>query len=147
MYVLVQDGALVLPLRTPRKVEAKLLDGALLSPPDGRWTDALAAACGFLPVTEPVRPAITVTQTFDPDTIELVAGVPTRVYHVRDKTQAELDDDAAAARDALERQQARDAVAELDTFLALQTPTNAQVVAVVRLLCRVAKRLIRDTFQ
>lgn len=107
-------------------------------------TAAELAACGWFVVVEPAPPTLTALQTRDPDTIEVVGGVPTRVYHVRNKTQAELDADAAAAQAITERQQARDAIADLDAFLALQSPTNAQVVTVVRLLCRVAKRLIRD---
>jgi hypothetical protein len=104
----------------------------------------LQEACGYMVVVEPPRPPITALETFDPDTFQLLVGVPTRIYHVRNKTQAELDAEAAAVTAEAERDDARAAIAQLDTFLAIGTPTNAQVLAVVRLLARVAKRLIRD---
>lgn len=148
MYLLVQNGAIVQPLRTPGAKEAKLLDGFLMAPPDGVWTDSLAAACGFLPVVEPPRPSITATQTFDPDTFAMVNGSPTRVYNVRNKTQAELDADAAAAAAQAERDQAKAAIAQLDAFITNGTNnTAAQVRDQVILHARILKRLIRDAFQ
>jgi hypothetical protein len=143
VYALIRDGVIEA-VRNPRTSgEFKLSDGTLLRPANG-WTDALAALCGFVRVVDPGAPVLQPTQTLDPNTVTLLAGVPTVVYHVRNKTQAELDADAATALAELERQQARDAIADLDTFLALPTPTNAQTLAVVKLLCRIAKRLIRD---
>jgi hypothetical protein len=56
---------------------------------------ALQQACGYYTVVEPERPPITTAETFDPDTVELVADVPTLTYHVRAKTAAELATDVA----------------------------------------------------
>jgi molybdopterin-biosynthesis enzyme MoeA-like protein len=57
--------------------------------------------------------------------------------------QAQLDAEAEALRKA-ERDQARAAVATLDTHITTLagTPTNAQVVAAVLFLCRAMRRLI-----
>jgi hypothetical protein len=95
MYALVVDGQIQSTGRLPES--ARRLD-------DGAWVMGLAtaglelqAACGYLEVVEPTRPTITTAQTFDDDTIELVAGVPTRVYHVRAKTAPELAADVANA--------------------------------------------------
>jgi hypothetical protein len=41
-------------------------------------------------VVDPGPPALTPTQTLDPSTVELVAGVPTLTYHPRNKTAQEL---------------------------------------------------------
>jgi hypothetical protein len=146
VYALVRDGVIEAVRNPSRHGEVKLSDGRLIRPPDSGWTDSLAAACGFVPVADPGAPIITALQTFDPHTVEMIGGVPTVVYHVRNKTQAERDIEAAEAQAQVERQQARDAVADLDAFLALPTPTNAQTLVVVKLLCRIAKRLIRDAF-
>jgi cytochrome c553 len=40
-------------------------------------------------------------------------------------------------------QQADSAMADLSAFLALQSPTNAQTLAAVRLLCRIQRKMIR----
>lgn len=142
MFAFVKDGLIVSTGGLP--TSARRLDTqAWVMGLDTAGT-ALRQACGYHAVVEPARPTITSGQTFDPDTIELVAGTPTRTYHIRAKTQAELDADTAAATAATERDDARAAIAQLDTFLAIGTPTNAQVIAVVRLLTRVSKRLIRD---
>jgi hypothetical protein len=140
MYALVVDGQVQ---------STGGLPGSARRLSDGAWVMRLDSveeqeSCGYFLVVEPTRPTITTAETFDPDTVELVNGVPTLIYHVRSKTQAELDADIANALAATERNEARAAIAQLDTFLAIGTPTNAQVIAVVRLLCRVAKRLIRD---
>jgi hypothetical protein len=85
-------------VRNPRRSgEFKLSDGALLKPPATGWTDALAAVCGFVPVADPGPPAITSLQTFGDHTVELIGGVPTIVYHPRDKTAEELAAEIQAA--------------------------------------------------
>lgn len=73
---------------------ARRLDtGQWLMPHAGQWTDAQAAACGYLPVVETERPPDTETTTSD-SSIELIDGVPTQVWTVRDWTQEELDQQA-----------------------------------------------------
>jgi hypothetical protein len=84
------DGVIAAVRQPSARGERKLSDGALLRPPESMWTDDLAAVCGFVPVTDPGRPTLTSLQTLDTNTVELIAGVPTIVYHVRDKTPEEL---------------------------------------------------------
>lgn len=130
-------------------------------------SDAELAACGWLKVVEPERPAVTAQETFDADTIELVAGVPTRVYHVRAKTAGELAADTAAANSVAVSDLAalNTAIANLKSFLvdpdvqavldqanntALPTATlNRALKAIVRQLRRDANfdlRLARYVF-
>ncbi len=146
-YALVQNGAIVA-VRNPGRSEAKLLDGQLLSAPDGVWTDALAAACGFLPIVEPTPPTLTAQQTLDPDTFVMQAGKPTRVYNVRAKTAAELAADAQAAADQADRDQAKAAVTQLNAFIANGTAnTAAQVRDMTVIQARILVRLIKDSFR
>ena len=70
---------------------------------DGGWVlglrDAdisLQAACGWLEVVDPGRPPDTETTTSD-RTLELLTGIPTYVYTVRDKTDAEITSDLQSA--------------------------------------------------
>lgn len=56
-----------------------------------------------------------------------------------------LDNSAAQEHDARE-QQAAQALGDLRAYLALQNPTNAQTIAAVRLLCRVAINLIKFAY-
>jgi hypothetical protein len=142
VFARVNGSAVVETAGRPRNL-IRLADGAKVLFSE-YITEAELNACGWYTVIEPARPTITAQQTFDPDTFEFADALVSRVYHVRNKTQAELDDAAATAQAELERQQARDAIVDLDAFLALPTPTNAQTLAVVKLLCRIAKRLIRD---
>jgi hypothetical protein len=142
VFALVVDGSIVSTGGLP--TSARRLDTQAWVMGLATAGTVLQQACGFFMVVEPARPTITTAETFDPDTVELVNGVPTRIFHVRSKTQVELDADIAAATATAERDDARAAIAQLDTFLAIGTPTNAQVIAVVRLLARVSKRLIRD---
>lgn len=61
-------------------------------------------------------------------------------------TQDEIDARAEAEADEAERQQAKQAVQNLRDFLSTPSPSNAQVLGAVRLLCRVAVRLIIDRY-
>ena len=68
-------------------------------------------------------------------------------------TQAQIDAAKATAeatsfpeRTAM-RQAAASAITDLDTFFALTTPTNAQVVAVVKRMCQINKQLIKRVIQ
>ncbi len=86
-YALVKGGQVT--ERRPGRYETKVSDGATLSPPDGGWTDELAALCGFLPVTDTTQPPDTATTTHD-RSVELIEGTPTVVWVERPKTQTEL---------------------------------------------------------
>jgi len=75
--------------RNPGRVETKLSDGARLSAPDGRWTDELAALCGFVRIVDTVRPADTDTHTHE-RTVEVIDGTPTVVWTERAWTEEEV---------------------------------------------------------
>lgn len=117
-YALVVDNTVVRTAGTPSNLVRLDTGGKVLY--SAYITDAELAECGWFLVVEPPRPAITPQQMFDPDTVEVVAGTPTRVYHVRAKTAVELQADTAAANtlvvsdlDALNT-----SIANLKTFLA-----------------------------
>jgi hypothetical protein len=82
-------------------------------------TDAELNGCGWFLVVEPTRPTITAAETFEPDTIALVAGTPTRRYHARPKTVAELAADTAQANSTTVSNPTNIAteIANLKTFL------------------------------
>lgn len=117
MYALVVDNTIVRTAGTPTNLE-RIEDGAKVLYSAYITADELAA-CGWFLVVEPEPPTITASQTFDPDTIELIAGVPTRVFHVRDKTPAELAADTAAANSEVVSDLAaiQTAITNLKTFL------------------------------
>lgn len=116
-----------------------------VDPPTGHYevlTVGNAASFGYYPVdTSAVRPADTATATWD-RTVPFVTDRFVVTWVERAKTQAELDADAAQA----DREQARQAVTNLRAYADAASPTNAQTVAIVKLLCRVCIRLIRDQY-
>ena len=69
-------------------------------------------ATGWFEVVDTVRPDDTPTTTHD-RTVELVAGTPTVVWTERDKTQTELDAEAAQADRETKRSNYQGAVATL----------------------------------
>jgi hypothetical protein len=82
---------------------------------------------------------------YDPKTgttTERYIDVPDVVSEADGMVVAQQQAQQAANADAL-RSQASDALANLRAYRDLASPTNAQTVAVVRLLCRVAIGLIR----
>ncbi|MBK8758818.1 MAG: hypothetical protein IPM08_17395 [Actinomycetales bacterium] len=89
-YALVVGGIIQSTRNTPPPAARRLDTGAWVTPLDGIWTEALAAACGWLPVAVVARTADTATHTSD-YAVTLVGGVPTDTWTVRAKTQAELD--------------------------------------------------------
>lgn len=128
--------------RGPARLERKLSDGALLGPPDTGWTDELAALCGFVPVVETAAPAVTAAQVAE-STVQLVAGIPTRAWTVRAKTAAELAGDTANTNRGTLTTRASAALTGNASFLAIATPTAAQVAAQVKALTRQVNALIR----
>ena len=106
---------------------------------------AVQEACGWFQVTDTTRPADTVTERYE-RSVDLVAGVPTVVWSAVAKTVEEQAAEAAEAAAVIERQQARNAIANLNQYLALTSPTNAQVRQAVDYLARVCKRLIVDQY-
>lgn len=130
---------------------AKRLDtGQWVLPHAGQWTDAQAAACGYLPVVPADRPADTATHTSD-RSVELVAGVPTVVWTSRPWTAEEAaartaDTNRTAIEQAVANAlaQNRTIVSGADTYLAIASPTNAQIAAQVRSLTTAAKWAARQ---
>jgi len=128
--------------RGPGRLEVKLSDGALLGPPETGWTDELAALCGFVEVAETVPPTPTSAQVAV-STVTLPGGVPTRTWTLRPKTTAELDADKSGTNRSTLTDAARTVYVANRNFLALTTPTNAEVLAQVRRLTRTMQALIR----
>lgn len=128
--------------RGPGRLEVKMSDGALLGPPETGWTTELAQLCGFAVVAETAQPADTATQTYT-RSLTFPGGVPTVTWTVRLKSQAQLDAVTANTTAATITTQATTALGVNRTFLALATPTNAQVVAQVRALTRQNNGIIR----
>lgn len=113
-----------------------------------RWWDlrdrdpAKLAALGWLPIIQAPRPADTDTTTSEL-THALVDGQPAQVWTARPWTAEELAERAAAVNEETLHSRANTALNGLSTFLGITSPTNAQTLAVVRLLCRAVAALIR----
>lgn len=115
----------------------------------GQWVLALRSAdvatqqaCGWYKVAETAPPDDTATDTFD-RSVQLIAGVPTVVWTQRPKTPTELDGAKSAATQTTLEGNARNAYTANRNFLAVASPTNAQVVAQVRALTRQQNAVIR----
>ena len=106
---------------------------------------ALQEACGWYTVADVARPPDTPTTRFE-RSFEMVATVATMVWTAVPKTQVEQDAETDAAAAEVLRQEARDAIADLDAYLGLGSPTAAQVRQAVDFLARVSKRLIVDNY-
>lgn len=141
-YALVVGGIIQSTRNTPPPAARRLDTGAWVTPLDGIWTEALAAACGWLPVAVVARTADTATHTSD-YAVTLVGGVPTDTWTVRAKTQAELDATTSTTNGAALLAKAATALTNNAAFLAVASPTNAQAVAQVKALTRQVNALIR----
>ena len=97
-YALILSGTITAEGNLPKSAR-KVGTGQWITPPDGVWTDAQAAECGWLPVVDATRPVDTATKTSD-RTLTIVAGKPTVVWTVRDKTPAELHAEQVTAAQA-----------------------------------------------
>lgn len=145
MYALVTAGQIASVGPLPNAAR-RLVDGRWVTPPDARWTDGQAAECGYLPVTDTARPADTAATTWE-RAITLVAGVPTVTWTERGKTAGELAADETTANRSTIEGKAAAALGVNDTFLALASPTNAQVLAQTKMLTRECSALIRLLLQ
>ena len=105
-------------------------------------TEAELNQCGWFKVATVPRPADTPTTTYDRSVI-VTLTVPTELWTARNKTQAELDADRDAANNTTIRQQANTALDNNRTYLAIATPTVAQVTAQVRALTQQMNGVIR----
>lgn len=115
----------------------------------GEWVMGLAtappelvAATGWTEVVDTPRPADTATTTHD-HSVELVAGVPTVTWTERAKTSEEQASQTQQANRTTIEDQARTALTNNRTYLALASPTNAQNLAQIRALTRQNNGLIR----
>lgn len=147
MYALVINAQILSEGPTP--TGARRLDtGAWVTPSGGVWDPAVAAACGYLPVTDAARPADTAGTTWD-RTLVLVAGVPTVVWVERAKTAGEVSAEQAAAARAANRATVAAIVDDLQAEKARVQPvldaTNATINAgpapYLRDTARAAKRI------
>jgi hypothetical protein len=142
-YALVIDGIIQTEGGLPRS--ARRLDtGAWVLGLREYGTPDVIAACGYVEVVATPRPADTDTVTYD-RTLELVDGVPTVVWVQRAYTDGETASKVESSNAAQIRTAAGNALDGNRTFLAIQSPTNAQVVAQVRALTRQNQGLIRLT--
>ncbi len=105
-------------------------------------TEAELNACGWFTVVTVAPPADTPTQTSD-RSLTVVAGKPTETWTVRNKTQGELDTARDQSNAVTIRQQATTALDNNRTYLAIATPTAAQVAAQVRALTQEMNGVIR----
>lgn len=73
--------------RNPRPGERRTDTGEWLTPPDGVWSPADAALCGFLPIITQDRPADTSAGTWD-RTVQVIDGTPCERWTARPWTDA-----------------------------------------------------------
>lgn len=99
-------------------------------------------ACGYFPVTDVPRPADTATDTFD-RSVQLVNGTPTVVWTQRPLTADELANVTANTNRTTIQTQAKTALANNRTYLAIATPTTAQMRAQIDALTRQNQGIIR----
>ena len=104
--------------------------------------DVLVQACGYFPVTDVPRPADTATDTFD-RSVQLVNGTPTVVWTQRPMIADELANVTANTNRTTIQTQAKTALANNRTYLAIATPTTAQMRAQIDALTRQHQGMIR----
>ena len=104
--------------------------------------DTLVQACGYYPVTDVPKPADTATDTFD-RSVQLVNGTPTVTWTQRPMTADELAAATATKNRATIQNQATTALANNRTYLAIATPTTAQMRAQIDALTRQHQGMIR----
>ena len=131
-YARIEDGAIAEITRNPR---TGLLTYA---------TVAELQALGWVEIVDTPRPATDPTGSHS-RTVEVVDGVPTVVWTLTPYAQEQLDQQAAEAADAAERQQIKNALATLDNIIdSADSMNNAQIRAAVGYLARVCRRLVKD---
>jgi hypothetical protein len=99
-------------------------------------------ACGYFPVSRNARPVDTPITTWE-RSFTLVGGVPTETWTERAKNADELAATQASANSDALRAQAEAKLVDNRTFLAIGSPSNAQVLAQVRSLTQQMNGLIR----
>ena len=117
---------------------------------DGSWVmDLLTAdlglqqACGWFQIVDTACPPDTATTTSD-RSIQIVNGLPTVVWTVRDKTAAEIAADVAAAERQAEVEQVQAMIVPMRDYLDIAAPTAAELEEQVGRLTHVSLLLTRD---
>ncbi len=105
-------------------------------------TVALQQACGWFAVTDVARPADTATKTTD-RSIQNIGGTWTVVWTQRDQTADELASTTANTNRATITTAAGNALSANQTYLAIASPSAAQVAAQVRALTQQMDGAIR----
>ena len=146
-YAKVIDGTLIEVRQPSRDGEPKLLDGQIMRPPDGQWTDNLAAAVGFYPIIRTSKPDDTLTERYE-RSVTLVDGDPTETWTAVAKTQQEQDDEAAAAvlvaNEATINTKLDAALSAMQDIIDSPPSTQAQARDAIVLQARVLRALIRN---
>ena len=121
---------------------ARRLDNGnwVLGLPDA--STALQQACGWFEAVETARPADTATDTHT-RSVELVSGVATVVWTQVPKTLEQIEFDRVSTERSTMQAQARTAHNNNVTYIALASPTNAQVAAQVKDLTRQMNAIIK----
>ena len=102
----------------------------------------LQQACGWYTVTDTTRPADDATTTYD-RSVTWDGTNATVTWTARPKTQAELDADTQTTNRTTIQTQAKTALANNRTYLAIATPTTAQMRAQIDALTRQHQGMIR----
>lgn len=114
--------------RSPGFEEVKLSDGAKLSPPRTGWTPTLAALCGFVVVVNTTPTGATQSQTYD-RSLSVVGQTVTEVWTIRAKNAGELASDSRQAVVADIESRVNAYITASQTYLAIGSPSAAQVAA------------------
>lgn len=122
----------------------RLSDDAWISPPGGliNGTVAERESCGYFVITEVVKPADQAGKVWV-EGYAMAAGRPTQTWTLRNFT---VDETTAATRNTNMTDiatKARNAIVANDTFLALGSPSNAQILAQVQRVTRECTGIIR----
>ena len=113
-----------------------------------RWWDLrdldpqILTSLGWLPVIVTAQPGDTPTRTTELG-YEVGTEAVTQVWIPRGWTTRELEAKTATVNEATIQGKAKAALTANDTFLALTSPTNAQVLAQTKILTRECSALIR----
>ncbi len=140
MYAQVTDNAVTsvggLPNSARRLDTQEWVMGLATAPTD------LQHACGWYEIVDVTRPAEDATTTYD-RSVTWDGTNATVTWTARPKTQAELDADTQTTNRTTIQTQAKTALANNRTYLAIATPTTAQMRAQIDALTRQHQGMIR----
>jgi hypothetical protein len=124
---------------------ARRLDtGEWVNPNNGEWTEAEAAACGYLPVVTTPRPPDTDTTTHD-YAVVLISGVPTEQWTARPKTPDEITAATYAENEEGITADLEQAIVDLQVLLdTVNSAINDNPAAHIKDVARVLKKVCRS---